>query len=102
MVLGVKFMAVPGEQWTIRRDTYQQIRDEFEKNGIKFAARDVQVKVVSDRPLTRQENKRRRARCRKVSKNKVPQYRRPMSPKENPSAFVSSPDLRTLYFGFGK
>ncbi|MCZ6895802.1 MAG: mechanosensitive ion channel [Gammaproteobacteria bacterium] len=55
MVLGVKFMAVPGEQWTIRRDTYQQIRDEFDKNGIKFAARDVQVKVVSDRPLTKQE-----------------------------------------------
>ncbi len=55
MVLGVKFMAVPGEQWTIRRDTYQQIRDEFEKNGIHFAHRNVKVEVVSDRPLTKQE-----------------------------------------------
>ena len=55
MVLGVKFMAVPGEQWTIRRDTYQQIRDEFDKNGIKFATRDVKVEVVSDKPLTDEE-----------------------------------------------
>ncbi len=55
MVVGVKFMAVPGEQWTIRRDTYQQIRDEFDKNGIRFAHRNVQVEVISDRPLTKQE-----------------------------------------------
>ena len=55
MVLGVKFMAVPGEQWTIRRDTYQQLRDEMEKNGIKFATRNVQVEVVSDKVLTEQE-----------------------------------------------
>jgi small-conductance mechanosensitive channel len=55
MVLGVKFMAVPGEQWTIRRDTYQLIRDEFDRNGIKFAARNVKVEVVSDKPLTNQE-----------------------------------------------
>ncbi len=55
MVLGIKFMAVPGEQWTIRRDTYQQLRDEMEKNGIMFAARNVQVEVVSDNPLTKQE-----------------------------------------------
>ena len=55
MVLGVKFMAVPGEQWTIRRDTYQQLRDEMEKNGIKFAARNVQVEVLSDKPLTEKE-----------------------------------------------
>ncbi len=55
MVVGVKFMAVPGEQWTIRRDSYQMIRDEFEKNGIVFAQRHVKVEVVSDRPLTEQE-----------------------------------------------
>ena len=55
MVVGVKFMTVPGEQWTIRRDAYQQIRDEFEKNGINFAHRNVIVEVVSDKPLTQQE-----------------------------------------------
>ena len=55
MVVGVKFMAVPGEQWTIRRDTYQQVLDEFEKNGIRLAQRNVQVEVISDRPLTKEE-----------------------------------------------
>ena len=44
-----------GEQWTIRRDAYQQIRDAFEANGIHFAHRNVKVEVVSDRPLTKQE-----------------------------------------------
>ena len=55
MVVGVKFMAVPGQQWLIRRDAYQQIRDIFKENGIEFAQRNVTVEVVSDRELTRQE-----------------------------------------------
>ena len=55
MVVGVKFTAVPGEQWTIRRDTYQRILDEFESNGIRLATRNVQVEVVSDRQLTKEE-----------------------------------------------
>ena len=53
--LELSFTAVPGEQWTIRRDTYQQILDEFESNGIKLATRNVQVEVVSDRQLTNEE-----------------------------------------------
>jgi len=55
MVIGVKFMAVPGEQWTIRRDAYQQIRDAFKENGIEFAQRSVKVEVVSDRALTKEQ-----------------------------------------------
>lgn len=55
MVVGVKFKAIPGQQWTIRRDAYQQIRDAFKENGIEFASRNVKVEVVSDRPLTKQE-----------------------------------------------
>lgn len=55
MVVGVKFMARPGSQWLIRRDAYQKLRDEFEKNGISFAQRDVKVKVESDRPLSPEE-----------------------------------------------
>ncbi len=57
MVVGVKFMARPGAQWLIRRDAYQKLRDEFEKNGISFAQRDVTVKVESDRPLSEEEVK---------------------------------------------
>jgi small-conductance mechanosensitive channel len=48
MVIGVKFMATPGEQWTIRRDAYQQIRDAFDAAGITFAHRNVKVEVVGD------------------------------------------------------
>ena len=48
MVIGVKFMAKPGEQWLIRREVYQRIRDAFEANGIHFASRDVQVRVNPD------------------------------------------------------
>lgn len=50
MVVGVKFMSKPGEQWTIRRDAYQRIRDAFDKNGINFAERNVKVEVVGDVP----------------------------------------------------
>ncbi len=57
MVVGVKFMARPGAQWLIRRDAYQKLRDEFDKNGISFAQRDVKVKVESDRPLSAEEMK---------------------------------------------
>ncbi|MGF1476522.1 MAG: mechanosensitive ion channel family protein [Geminicoccaceae bacterium] len=52
MVVGVKFMTKPGEQWTIRRDAYQRIRDEFEKNGIHFAQRNVKVEVIGGPPLS--------------------------------------------------
>lgn len=48
MVVGVKFMSAPGEQWTIRRDAYQAIRDAFDKNGLSFAERSVKVEVVGD------------------------------------------------------
>lgn len=57
MVVGVKFMARPGSQWLIRRDAYQKLRDEFDKNGISFAQRDVKVRVESDRPLSEEEMK---------------------------------------------
>ncbi len=48
MVVGVKFMSAPGQQWTIRRDAYQAIRDAFDKNGLSFAERSVKVEVVGD------------------------------------------------------
>ncbi|MEM1401479.1 MAG: mechanosensitive ion channel family protein, partial [Pseudomonadota bacterium] len=52
MVVGVKFMTKPGEQWTIRRDAYQRIRDEFEKAGIHFAQRNVKVEVIGADEMT--------------------------------------------------
>ncbi|OUS39627.1 hypothetical protein A9R01_00835 ['Osedax' symbiont bacterium Rs2_46_30_T18] len=47
MVLGVKFMTRPGEQWVIRREAYHKIRDTFEANGIGLAERNVKVQVLN-------------------------------------------------------
>ncbi|PHS05732.1 MAG: hypothetical protein COA78_15080 [Blastopirellula sp.] len=52
MVMGVKFMTKPGEQWVIRREAYHKVRDAFEANGIGFAERTVKVEVQSDGPLS--------------------------------------------------
>ena len=46
MVVGVKFMSKRGEQWLLRKEAYQRIRDAFDKNGIVFAQRNVKVEVV--------------------------------------------------------
>ncbi|RMH46326.1 MAG: mechanosensitive ion channel family protein, partial [Alphaproteobacteria bacterium] len=45
MIIRVKFMTRPGDQWTTRKLVYQRIREVFEKEGIKFAHREVTVRV---------------------------------------------------------
>jgi small-conductance mechanosensitive channel len=57
MVVGVKFMTKPGEQWLVRRDAYQMVRDTFEANGIRLAERNVKVQIAGGDHLT--ENERR-------------------------------------------
>ena len=39
-------MARPGEQWTMRKEAYQRIRDAFDAHGLNFAERNVKVEVV--------------------------------------------------------
>ncbi|WP_299473118.1 mechanosensitive ion channel family protein [uncultured Roseibium sp.] len=58
MVVGVKFMTKPGGQWTIRRDAYQRIRDEFEKAGINFAQRNVKVEVIGGEDLSESDKEK--------------------------------------------
>jgi moderate conductance mechanosensitive channel len=48
MILRVKFMAKPGEQFVIRKLVYAKIRELFEREGIKFAHRQVTVRVAND------------------------------------------------------
>lgn len=48
MVVGVKFMTKPGEQWLVRRDAYQKVRDAFDANGIRLAERNVKVEIDRD------------------------------------------------------
>ena len=52
MVVGVKFMTKPGEQWLVRRDAYQKVRDAFEANGIRMAERNVKVEIDGGDHLT--------------------------------------------------
>ncbi|MEP3637492.1 MAG: mechanosensitive ion channel family protein [Paracoccaceae bacterium] len=52
MVVGVKFMTRPGEQWLVRRDAYQGVRDIFEANGIRMAERNVKVEIAGDENIS--------------------------------------------------
>ncbi|MGF1446870.1 MAG: mechanosensitive ion channel family protein [Pikeienuella sp.] len=45
MIVRVKFMTRPGEQWVIRKRVFQEIRELFEREGIKFAHREVTVRI---------------------------------------------------------
>ena len=48
MIIRVKFMTKPGDQWLVRKKVYQDIRELFEREGIKFAHREVTVRVATD------------------------------------------------------
>ena len=45
MIVRVKFMTRPGDQWSTRKLVYQEIRNLFEREGIKFAHKEVLVRV---------------------------------------------------------
>jgi small-conductance mechanosensitive channel len=57
MIIRVKFMTTPGEQWMIRKRVFEEIRDLFEREGIKFAHREVTVRLADGKvdDLTEQE-----------------------------------------------
>ncbi len=48
MIIRVKFMTKPGDQWLVRKKVFQEIRDLFAREGIKFAHREVTVRLASD------------------------------------------------------
>jgi len=45
MILRIKFMTRPGDQWVIRKRVFAEIRELFEREGIKFAHREVTVRI---------------------------------------------------------
>jgi small-conductance mechanosensitive channel len=51
MILRAKFMAKPGQQFTIRKEVYRRVQEAFKEQGIEFAHREVTVHVpgVSDK-----------------------------------------------------
>ena len=46
MIIRVKFMTLPGDQWTTRKVVYAAIRELFEREGIRFANREVTVRIA--------------------------------------------------------
>ncbi|SHE82720.1 Small-conductance mechanosensitive channel [Ruegeria intermedia] len=46
MIIRVKFMTKPGDQWLVRKRVYQEIRELFAREGIKFAHREVTVRLA--------------------------------------------------------
>jgi small-conductance mechanosensitive channel len=48
MIMRVKFVCAPGEQFVIRREVYRRIQEAFQKNGIEFAHRNVTVYFPPD------------------------------------------------------
>ena len=48
LTVRLKFMAVPGEQFTMRREMLRRLTDAFEQNGIKLARRSVHVETTGD------------------------------------------------------
>lgn len=69
MIIRVKFMTRPGDQWTTRKLVYSEIRDMFEREGVHFAHREVTVRIPGfddDHKLTEGEMKAIGAAARSV------------------------------------
>jgi len=61
MIMRVKFMTRPGDQWGIRRIVFARIRDLFEEKGIRFASREVTVRLADEDKPARLDEKTHRA-----------------------------------------
>lgn len=46
MIIRVKFMTKPGDQWLVRKKVYEEIRELFGREGIRFAHREVTVRLA--------------------------------------------------------
>ena len=69
MIIRVKFMTKPGDQWVVRKRVFQEIRDLFDREGIKFAHREVTVRIPdlpTDRPPSDDEVKAIGAAARRI------------------------------------
>ncbi len=69
MIVRVKFMTKPGDQFVTRKVVYAHIRELFEQEGIKFAHKEVTVRLAEEptRPLTDRERKAISAAAREVA-----------------------------------
>ncbi|MEL6883514.1 MAG: mechanosensitive ion channel family protein [Pseudomonadota bacterium] len=61
MIIRVKFMTKPGDQWLVRKKVYEEIRELFEREGIKFAHREVTVRLADGQKADELTDDERRA-----------------------------------------
>ncbi len=59
MIIRVKFMTKPGDQWLVRKRVYEEIRELFQREGIKFAHREVTVRLADGKVEELTEEQRR-------------------------------------------
>jgi small-conductance mechanosensitive channel len=60
MIIRVKFMTKPGDQWLVRKKVYEEIRLLFEREGITFAHREVTVRLADGKAEDLSEEDRQR------------------------------------------
>ena len=60
MIIRVKFMTKPGDQFLVRRHVYQRIQKAFDENDIHFASRQVVVRIADDNPSEDPDERERR------------------------------------------
>ncbi|MEX0339527.1 MAG: mechanosensitive ion channel family protein, partial [Arenibacterium sp.] len=58
MIIRVKFMTKPGDQWLVRKKVYEEIRELFAREGIKFAHREVTVRLADGKADELNEDQR--------------------------------------------
>ena len=58
MIIRVKFMTKPGDQWLVRKKVYEDIRELFHREGIRFAHREVTVRLANADPAKMTEEQR--------------------------------------------
>ncbi|MBM1816193.1 mechanosensitive ion channel family protein [Pseudosulfitobacter pseudonitzschiae] len=58
MIIRVKFMTKPGDQWLVRKKVYEEIRALFEREGIRFAHREVTVRLADGKVSDLNEEQR--------------------------------------------
>ena len=69
MIIRVKFMTRPGDQWGVRNKVFTRIRELFERENIKFAHREVTVRIADHEagmPLGEAEKEAAAAAARSV------------------------------------
>ncbi|MEP3115685.1 mechanosensitive ion channel family protein [Nisaea sp.] len=58
MIFSVKFMTKPGDQFVARKIIYAKLRELFESNGIRFATREVTVRLADETSSTLSDKKK--------------------------------------------